>query len=399
MNILFLGALYSQDKIDEYKNNSKSGLQFAAQNLQESLIEGLLYNNVSVTILSKPSLSTYPKGYCKLKIPECPFIFRSMNMGKSMGFINLPLFNNPSIKRYLKEIDIWYKSHRGEKEIWVYSLNRHFMEIALVAKKRYPDIHILQIVPDLPRFMGHNRYYQMLGLYRRDSGLIYNYIKKFDMFVLLCKNMADDLGIANKAYIVIEGIFSPVDNIREVERSKNKIILYTGNMDSRYGIPELLKAFSLIADHKYHLWLRGNGDTEKTVKEMMKSNSRIKLIPPMSKSALLELQKSVTVLVNPVSPSQEFSKYFFPSKTMDYLASGTPTLMFKLDCLPSDYEEHLYFFKDNSPIEMANTIIDICERGENELSAKGDKAKRFILNNKLAKNQVRKILDNVKENL
>ena len=38
--------------------------------------------------------------------------------------------------------------------------------------------------------------------------------------------------------------------------------------------------------------------------------------------------------VNPRQNNEEFTKYSFPSKTMEYLASGVPVVAYKLDGIP-----------------------------------------------------------------
>lgn len=397
LNVLFIGGLYSDNQMSIYKENSKVGLQFAAQNLQESLIEGLRLNNVSVTVLSKPILSTFPHGYKKIKVYDAPFVFKSTILGKSLGFINLPFLNFPLESQYEKEIDNWYRQYEGPKEIWVYSLNRRFMEIAINAKRIYPNLKILLIAPDLPRFMGCNKYYKKLGFQKRDILKIYTLVKFFDKYVLICKNMATDLEIQDKPYIVIEGIFSPEYNSTVAPKDPNKTILYTGNLDSRYGIINLLDAFSLIKDKSFRLWIRGNGSTESIVKERIRSDNRIKIIPQLSKADLIRLEKQASLLINPVSYNQEFTNYFFPSKTMDYLASGTPTMMHKLRCLPEDYQKHIKFFLDDTPKNMARDIYDFFAIDEIERQEFGIKAQQFILNEKTPYKQIRKIL-NMKKN-
>lgn len=395
MNILFLGALYSQDKIKEYMKNSKFGLQYAAQNLQESIIEGILENNVSVEVVSKPILSTFPHGFRRIIIKDCDFLYKGNVLGKSLGFLNIPFLNSPSDKKYLSIIDKWYEKHNNEKNksIWVYSLSKKLMHIAVLAKKKYPDIIIVQIVPDLPRFCGCNIYYKKLGIQNKNIKNIYRLIQRFDRYVLLCENMAEDLGIKHKRYTVVEGIFSPERNDSEVEKESKKVILYTGNLDARYGIVELLNAFARIKDPEYRLWIRGNGSTENLIRQYMATDNRIVLIPQLSKNDLFNLEKKASLLVNPVSYKQEFTNYFFPSKTMDYMASGTPTMMHPLSCLPLEYKKYLYFFSGDSPEQMSKDIIDFFSLNNLDRMFRGRKAAEFIIANKIPKKQVKKIID------
>ena len=168
---------------------------------------------------------------------------------------------------------------------------------------------------------------------------------------------------------------------------------YTGNLGSRYGIPDLLKAFMMIDDPDYRLWIRGNGECECLVKECAKQDSRIKYFDKMSRKELTNLQQRATIMINPVHSSEEFSHYFFPSKTLEYLASGTPTLMSRLSCMPPEYENHLFYFEDESVQGMSNRIKEICEKSKSELNDFGLKASMFIKDKKSPKVQIKKIMD------
>ena len=116
----------------------------------------------------------------------------------------------------------------------------------------------------------------------------------------------------------------------------------------------------------------------------------------MSAKELSELQKKATVLINPVKPAEEYTRYFFPSKTMEYLASGTPTIMYKLDCLPHDYYNHIYFVENETVEGLRNTIINVCSKPKEELKAFGKQASEFILEKKNPTAQASKMLDMIK---
>ena len=116
----------------------------------------------------------------------------------------------------------------------------------------------------------------------------------------------------------------------------------------------------------------------------------------MSKEELVMLQKSATLLVNPLKPNEIFSKYFFPSKTLEYLGSGTPTLMFRLPCIPAEYNNYLYYFEDESANGMKDKIVEICEKPLDERNLFGERAIKFVNNEKNGTVQAKKIVDMLK---
>lgn len=59
---------------------------------------------------------------------------------------------------------------------------------------------------------------------------------------------------------------------------------------------------------------------------MATKDRRIQYLGSIPHDEILQLQRTASLLVNPRTPEGIYTKYSFPSKTMEYLASGTPTL-------------------------------------------------------------------------
>ena len=105
------------------------------------------------------------------------------------------------------------------------------------------------------------------------------------------------------------------------------------------------------------------------------------------------MQGEATVLINPRQNNGEYTKYSFPSKTIEYLASATPLIAYKLDGIPDEYDDYIEYVEGNSVDDLKNKIIDICEMDRDKLIIKGNKNRNFIINNKNARYQTKKILD------
>lgn len=391
MNILFLSGIYADNTINSFSKLSKRGFQFAAQNLQNALLNGFIQNNISISVLSFPFLSTFPMGYKRPVVKTSPFFYAGEEMGWSIGKLNLPIIGFPF--NYKDKIRRWYNSNAGPKYIFVYSLHANLMSIAFWAKRQYKDIILCILVADLPEYMASNRIYQFLGLQKKDNEIINKLLPKFNKIILLSPNMSDKLPVDRSQCTVMEGIYIDDNSEEVVEKEDNPTILYTGNLGERYCIKELLDAFEGIKDNNFKLWIRGNGECEEEVKRRASKDKRIQYYDRMPRSALLNLERRATILINPVFSSQEFTKYFFPSKTMEYLASGTPTIMCNLSCLPEEYLEHIIQIKTESTEGIRNAIVDTCKKSKEDLRNFGNVARHFIMSEKTPQKQVRRILD------
>lgn len=394
LDILFLGCIYSEIQKKKFFLNSKRGYQFAAQNFQESILDGFLLNGVQPYVLTIPSLSTFPLGYKKPFVDTVDFIYKGQVLGKSVGFCNIPFIKELSIKKARKYAERWIDLHNKIKYIIVYGLHSHLMSLAVYLKQRNDQVKICVIALDLPQFMGCNKYYKKLGLQQKNIELVYKMIPYFDCYVVLSELMVEVMKIIDRRFLVIEGIYSN-NNLNSFlpTKVKKKIILYTGGLFIRYGVKDLVDAFMNIEGGDYRLWLCGSGDAVSCIQDAIKKDDRIVYKGILPKDEILKIQKEVTLLVNPRHSNEIFTKYSFPSKTMEYMASGTPVLMACLESLPKEYHEYLFFFDDESVDGMSKTMKFICDLDSQFLASKGFSASQFILKQKNAQKQTGKILN------
>jgi glycosyltransferase involved in cell wall biosynthesis len=106
---------------------------------------------------------------------------------------------------------------------------------------------------------------------------------------------------------------------------------------------------------------------------------------------VLNLQMRATVLVNPRRSDLLFTSYSFPSKTMEYLGSGTPTILNRLMGIPDEYFGYCFTPEREDEEALRQCIIKVCEMPMDELSAFGSRAREFVVKNKNPKVQAQKI--------
>jgi glycosyltransferase involved in cell wall biosynthesis len=396
MQILFIGGLYPKEIENKINDNILINYQFAANNLQWGLVEGLSFLFKNMSIITAPTVGCYPKGYKKISVSSSTFknefIPESKNI--SVGFLNLPLIS--LISKYFsikKEINKLLKNNLTPKtHIIVYSPHTPFLKPAIEAKRKYKNIKVTLIVPDLPNFMSDNNNVVYKLLKKIDNAQLANLIKQIDSFVLLSKFMKEPLKVENRKWVLVEGIFQSIKEYTySPNKTKEKVVLYTGAITKKDGIFTLIEAFKKIPDSDYRLWLRGNGTILPDVLESIKEDKRIQWIDKLSRKELIQLQQKATVLINPMPVNDKSAKYFFPSKMMDYLASGTPTITTKLPGIPEEYFNYCFVAEKDEAEGLKEKIIEISEKPQIELEEFGRKARKFILENKNPIKQVEKI--------
>lgn len=392
MNITFLGSSSPSYIVKELLRMG-SYVNFAGNTLQQALLSGFSELIPNFKVISGWNVSPFPK-VRKLHFNRRQVDEVGIDSYVYVGGSNIWLMDRVTrffrCRRELKRtIPI-----NGESAVIVYETHSPFLLAATTLRKRIK--HICLIIPDLPQYMSGNTNKVYLFLKKIDAIIINHCLRKIDSFALLSEGMAEVLPIEGKKWIVMEGIYQDsVSSEKPIEKDPHKVIMYAGGIHGRRGTELLLEAFELIKDEDYRLWIRGDGDDEMKAKilSLSKQDSRVTYFEPMHRGELLRMEQTATVMVNPTQPSLEFTKYFFPSKTMEYLASGTPTVMFHLACMPKEYDDFLFYVEEESAEALKNKLVEVCELPEEIRSQFGERARSFILKNKTPQIQCRRIIN------
>lgn len=390
MNVIYVGSIYPEGMIDELKGMG-SVIDFAADTFQSSLLQGLCAYYPNLKVITTPNISAYPR-VKKMSFSKDEFSLPFSGVKHLfVGFLNIPGIKHLSkcfrIRRALKHA----LDKDADNTIIVYAVHSPFLlALCSIKKSRYKSC---LIVPDLPEFMSGNTNQLYLFGKKIDSWFIRKGLKCIDSYVLFSAYMKEKIQIGSALWTQVEGIYCNDVQVGQIEREHHKTILYSGSLSRRYGILDLVDAFSRIEDDNYRLWICGGGDALEEIKQRQLQDSRIQYLGLLSKVEVRTLQKKATLLVNPRHSTDEYTKYSFPSKTMEYMASATPTLMAHLVSIPQEYEQHLFFFDDESVEGIKNKIIEVCEKAQAELDAFGKSAADFILTEKNEKKQAAKIVE------
>jgi glycosyltransferase involved in cell wall biosynthesis len=211
----------------------------------------------------------------------------------------------------------------------------------------------------------------------------HNSIKQYDGFVFLTKYMNNKYNPLQKPYIVMEGSVDYKFKSQPIlPTHASRVVMYAGAVEAEYGFDTLLKAFMElpIKDVKLHIY--GDGKFIKQLLAYQEQDARIKYMGVVSNEEIIQAEQQATILVNPRLSNQELVKYSFPSKTTEYMLSGTPVLTTKLCGIPEEYYPHLYTFDEESVEGFKNKLLETLSLTNDELRQKGLDAQRFVLENK-----------------
>lgn len=398
-DIVFLGGVFPKEKKDEIIESEKGNIQNAANILQWNYIEGLDYfNKKPIKLINAIFIGSYPQYNKNLFIKSYPFSHVDGADDINVKFFNLRYYKNISRrKNCYKELKKWANEKNDRKKIiYIYSLHLPFLNAAIKLKKSYPNIKLINIIPDLPQYMNltKNKSFIFKLLKTIDEKRIQKCIPKLDFYILLTKYMAEELKIKDN-YLVIEGMIN-----NKIEKDYECIkdnyyfdILYTGTINEKYGIMNIVHAVDRIESDRCRLIICGEGDAKQKIIDISKNNNRIIYKGLLKREAVLELQRSANLLINIRSTEEEYTKFSFPSKNMEYIASGTPLLCSKIKGMPDEYKDYVYLVEDDTIESISNKIIVIMNKSQEELNCFGAKAKEWLFTQKNNIIQTKKIID------
>lgn len=226
---------------------------------------------------------------------------------------------------------------------------------------------------------------------------IYKYIahvteNNYGAYILFSEHLNQIVNSANRPYCIMEGLFNSQNlDLSTIKKRDVFTILYAGSLMENFGIQNLIEAFRLIEDKDLELLIAGDGPYKEALCHMASGDSRIHFTGYIEHDKLFYMEKEVSLLINTRNPEEDYTKYSFPSKTFEYLASGTPFLSTRLKCYGKEYNNVIKFIETNEPNDIAKAICHVKQMDSKRLAEDGKNAQKFVLTQKSTESQILKI--------
>lgn len=391
MNILYVSTLCSDQFAEKIRKSSKADFGFAVQKFNRLIARGFACNNARVETLSAVPVAT---GSLFSRFPS------DSEMGVSFNY--LPSVKIPGIKHLCLLGSTFFSTlrrsiFRKKQYVICDALNVSVCLGALLAA-RLTGTKVTGIVTDIPGMMvGNNKSMKD----RLAMAVCRAYIRRFDSYVLLTEEMNNLVNPGRRPYVVMEGLTDiEQDNQAsgdvapegELSVEREKSVVYAGALFERYGVKTLIDGFMLTDVEDATLDIYGNGDMTDYITEMAARDRRIRYHGCVSNHEIVRKESRSTVLVNPRPTSEEFTKYSFPSKNMEYMASGTPVLTTPLSGMPRDYYPFVEIIEEETPEGVAAKLTMMLNLPAEEIERRGNAARNFVKTNKNNVAQTEKII-------
>lgn len=389
--VLYISTLSSERLIGEIHKKTKRNPGFAVQKFNRLIVKGLTGNGVNTIVISNPPIvSIDGRFWCNL-----PSEIEGGTEFNYIPFVNKPIVKQLFVFFYTYSYVLkWGRKNRKEKAIICDALTISASLAALLASKLL-RIKSVGIVTDIYGLIVGEKFSGLKKVIKELANKIQTwYVRRFSQYVLLTEAMKGVVNPKNHPYIVMEAICDvPQPKHVPLEKYKEPTVLYAGGIEVEYGLKALVDGFRTIKNESFRLIIYGSGTYSEELTLVNKEDSRIVYKGVVPNEEILDAEKKATLLVNPRFSDVDYTKYSFPSKNMEYMASGTPLVTTRLPGIPKDYYPYVFFFEEESSEGYGKRINEILSMPEKTLVDIGQKAKEFVLNNKNCYIQTARIME------
>lgn len=395
MKLLYFGTACSSETFELLNKDSSIKASAAPQFFQNMLLKGLVESKQDIQIRTILPIGHY-------QVSKKLFIRKKSQVIFGDVYTEyLPAINLIGVKQVSYMINAafelikWnWKFRKQERVVIIYGMYLP-VSLPIVLLSKLLSNSVITYVNDLPDLMlNYSKQFglkaKLVPIYTGLSKYIYD---KFDGYLCVSKQLNDVVNRKNKPTAIVEAFIDVDKNIDDVVTKNENAIMYAGTLHKNFGIDKLIYAFKQLEDPDLQLWIFGFGDMVNEIKKEIIIDNRIKFFGMRPWEEVFEYEKRATLLVNPRFSKDEYTKYSFPSKTMEYMLSGTPVLMTKLKGIENEYIDHVFITLDETIEGWKESLEKVMKLDKETLELKGKQAKQFIIDNKNLNVQTDKVIN------
>lgn len=383
MHIVYAVSTCSNNVYSRLFSHAKVKPAFQSQKYHRLLIEGLAAG-AAVDVIANPPVNRSVMSKAIITLPQ------EEEGGAQYHYI--PAIRNPVVKLAAMAAGTFFKTCRFAKKgsvVIVDVLNRTTALSALLAA-RLKGCRCVGIITDLP---------DMLGGSSVSVGMANFVIRHCTDYVILTQAMNDYIQNPGKPYVVLEGHADITMGQKQPSmdrKTEPRVCFYAGGVSRQYGLANLVEGFRKADIPNTQLHIYGPGDYVQELQQIAEKDPRVYYGGMLMNSQIIEKEMDATLLINPRPTDEEYVKYSFPSKNMEYMASGTPVLTTALPGMPQEYYPHVFVIGDETAEGVAQALRKVFSCSDEALFEKGQSARKFVLEERNNVVQAAKILEMLK---
>lgn len=383
-NILFLGFVLSKEQQDWVCGiDPLPAMQ--TFNFGWSFARALKYAFPKTTLLSCFPVQSYPVVKRILFRRSC--IEGADLNGEVAGFLNLPVLKH--VTRFFNcfwRVVLWRWRRRTEGCVLViHGVHSAFLLVGFLV--RFCGVRTVVVLTDPPgQFLpSDGRVSRSLKVI--DATIVKALLMNVDGIISLSEKLAENLCTVKRALffpgIVSADVFRAHDPSGLDCDAGNRImsVVYAGGLFGEYGVRSLLDAAVMLNGANVNCVFYGKGPLEKEIVEASRHLHSVVYGGFISdRDRYIDTLSSADVLINPRPPKSFVSTVSFPSKLLEYAATGVPVVTTLLDGIPASLAEKLHILPTANAEDIVNTVLLVKNCSARELNQRAQEAKEIVRN-------------------
>jgi len=375
--VIFFGFALSQGLFDELLA-SDIGMPVQTQRFGWAVIEALQRAGVEVSVVSAAPALDYPKN-SRIYFGKARFQAQGVE-GIAIPFVNVIGVKHAS--RYLSSLVLGHRAATRQKPsaVIVHGVHSPFIWSALRVGRRF-GIPVIVIMTDAPSLRTEHDSKLSWRMKSADRRLILSGLRRVDGVITLTSALAEDFA-PGRPSLLMEGIARPLPLLEEVQAVQcstgtDRYVMYAGGLREEYGVRELVRSVAMsTGDWKLRVY--GRGPLQPEIEAVAAASDRVEFGGLADTREVARGYAQADLLINPRSVHADFARYSFPSKILEYMASGRPVLTTELPEIPADYAPHLNFAGEDAA-SLARAIDSMMQQSRTALDEAGTTVKQFII--------------------
>ena len=360
MKIIYFTTACEKNDFDSFLQNWNSSLNTSIQNLHNRLIRSLALTHEVEVISVRP----FSRKYSKLKKLESSLTTEGkINWHYLTVKRRTRLFRYLSIRKQSKRI--LNKLNLRDCIILTDTLNPFLLLSSTSLAKKYnlPIIGVCNNTPSGIRNTG--RSYTMF---------LHNLADNLSGYITLTSGLNELFNKKNRANLTIEGIVE--NKYQKLDVSEyGKYIFFYGDLEAKYGIYELIKAFKELNNDQINLVFAGYHGNDEKIKNSIADQVNIKYLGMISYDLIHSLGNGSLLNIDPRPFSEDYDRYLIPQIVLDSLNGGSITVSVRNTKLEPYFKEEVIWINSNEKediISGINKALSLNEEDRKTLIKKGN---------------------------
>lgn len=357
--------------------------EVSIQNYMSLFLAGFNKNNIDVTCISERQIFNNEKKKFWLGYKE------SDNNCKEIIYlptITIPVFSQ--LFRFFYNLFFFFVYFiKNEKpNVMICDVMRFYTSFPALLVAKLMHIKCVGYAADIPQMYHHQKKKKQSSIKLLAKKMYSSTSIYYDGYILLSEFMNEYINPKRHPYIVVEGLVGETEHIQTLLFENKSIdsdeltLMYSGGLYEKYGVKMLIDAIVGLNDINIKLWLFGKGELVDYITEL--NNPHVIYCGYKPHSEIIEKQRQADLLINPRFTNEEYTKYSFPSKTMEYLASGTPVISTRIKGIPDEYFKYIIPIKEESIKGIQCVLKEVLSMSKKSLIEMGKSSQKFVYKEK-----------------